>query len=86
MDASFGEVSLWICSTCSTHWLRYSYEVEAFTGSGRWYLGAISNHQAERLVVQNARILLEGLAWYYFGGSYYKGLVGRALGKLALYP
>jgi hypothetical protein len=39
MDGRFAQVSLLVCSRCGQQWLRYSYEVEAFSASGRWYLG-----------------------------------------------
>ena len=52
--------------------VRYFYEVEAFTASGRWYLGAITG--------------LEGLGWYFYGDSYYGGKNGRASGRTFLNP
>src|SRR5215211_4586612 len=37
LDSQLAEVSVLVCRNCGQHWLRYFYEVEAFTGSGRWY-------------------------------------------------
>jgi len=86
MDEHFGTASLLRCSLCGQRWLRYFYEIEAFTASGRWYLGAITAEQASRLSADNAKIILERLSWYFYGGSYYGGQSGRASGKIALNP
>jgi hypothetical protein len=29
---------------------------------------------------------MEGLEWYYYGGSFYYGKSGRTSGKIILYP
>src|SRR6266496_5674115 len=71
LDSHLAEVSVLICQECGQHWLRYFYEVEAFTGSGRWYLGAITPEQFATLTIEQAKAVLEGLGWYYYGGSYY---------------
>ena len=86
MDDNFAEVSLLICSVCGQRWLRYFYEVEAFTASGRWYLGAINAEQASLLRAEEAKATLEGLSWYFYGGSYYGGRSGRASGRIVLNP
>ena len=86
MDGSFAEVSLLTCARCGQRWLRYFYEMEAFTASGRWYLGAITGEQASHLTADNAKAVLEGLGWYIYGGSYYEGKRGRASGRIFLNP
>jgi len=86
MDGNFAEVSILVCSLCGQRWLRYFYELEAFTASGRWYLGAITAEQASLLTAENAKATLEGLSWYFYGGSYYGGKSGRASGKISLIP
>ncbi|MGH2537453.1 MAG: hypothetical protein ACRDHL_08680 [Candidatus Promineifilaceae bacterium] len=86
MDSRYGEVSLLICPNCGRHWLRYFYEVEVFSRSGRWYLGLVTPEQAAALTAESARRTLEGLAWYYYGGSYYGGRSGRASGEIWLNP
>ena len=86
MDKSFAEVSVLICQRCGQHWLRYFYEHEAFTASGRWYLGALTPGQVSVLTADNAKTALEGLDWYYFGGSYYDGRSGKASGGIILLP
>jgi hypothetical protein len=86
MDEYFAEVSLLTCSLCGQKWLRYLYEVEAFTASGRWYLGAIPSEQAMILTAENAKEALEKLNWYFYGGSYFGGRIGKASGRINLNP
>lgn len=86
MDDNFALVSLLICSVCGQQWLRYFYEVEAFTASGRWYLGAIKAEQASLLTAENAKATLDNLSWYFYGGSYFGGQSGRASGRIILNP
>lgn len=83
MDQVYGEVTLLACPQCGRHWLRYTYENEAFSRSGRWYLGHISRQQARRVTVGEARELLARLDWYFYGGSYFDGRVGKTAGPLA---
>jgi hypothetical protein len=82
MDGDFALVSLLICPACGQRWLRYFYEIEAITASGRWYLGAINEEQASLLKVENAKATLERLGWYYYGGSYYGGRSGKVSGRI----
>jgi hypothetical protein len=84
MDEHYAEITLLRCSVCSQHWLRYFYELEAFTASGRWYLGAITVEQAAQLTLENAKATLEGLGWYFYGGSYYRGKSGKTSGGVLL--
>jgi hypothetical protein len=86
MDENFASVTLLICPLCGQHWLRYFYEVEAFTASGRWYLGAVQPEQASLLTAEKAKATLEGLSWYFYGGSYYGGWRGKASGMIFLNP
>jgi hypothetical protein len=79
VDRRFGEVSIFACPLCGRLWLRYYYVMEAFTGSGRWYLGPIDHEVA----VDEAQAKLESLAWYFFGGSYFDGKVGKRSGPLS---
>src|SRR3712207_3502261 len=55
MDSRFGEAAILQCPDCGQHWLRYFYENEAFTGSGRWFLGPVTDEQAAELTAQSAR-------------------------------
>ena len=84
LDSRFAEVSLFVCPRCGQHWLRYFYELEAFTASGRWYLGAITREQAAALSADDAQATLEALDGYFYGGSYFGGRSGKAAGKI--YP
>jgi hypothetical protein len=86
MDNRFAEVSILVCPNCGQYWLRYFYEVEAFTGSARWYLGPISEEHASTLGAEDAKGVLEGLAWYYYGGSYFYGRNGKRAGPILLNP
>lgn len=86
MDSRFAEVSILVCRDCGQHWLRYFFEVEAFTASARWYLGPITAEQSSALSAEDARSLLEGLNWYYYGGSYFHGRSGKTSGPIFLNP
>ena len=86
MDSRFAEVSVLVCQDCGQHWLRYFYEVEAFTASTRWYLGPISAEQSAALSAEDAKSILEGLRWYYYGGSYFHGRSGKSSGPILLNP
>jgi hypothetical protein len=86
LDEHFGTASLLRCSLCGQRWLRYFYEIEAFTASGRRYLGPITVEQASRVSAENAKTTLEGLSWYFFGGSFYGGKSGRTSGNILLFP
>lgn len=82
MDQRYGQVSLLTCPECGQLWLRYHYEQEAFTASGRWYLGAIPAQQASGMTAEQAKAILEGLSWYFYGGSFYAGRIGKACGPI----
>ena len=81
MDGHFSEVSLLNCSICGQKWLRVFYGIEAFTASGRWYLGAINLEEASNLTSMNAKNTLESLTWYFYGGCYFGGMSGKTSGK-----
>jgi hypothetical protein len=82
MDSVYAEVSILVCPDCGRRWLRYFYELEAFSRSGRWYLGLLSDAAETRLDVHNAREILAQLAWYFYGGSYYGGRSGKTSGAI----
>jgi hypothetical protein len=79
-DERYAEVSLMVCADCGRRWLRYFFEIEAFSRSGRWYLGLIESDRDP--TAGEARALLESLPWYHYGGSYYDGRTGRASGPI----
>jgi len=82
MDGRFAEVSILRCRVCGRHWLRYFYEMEAFTGSGRWYLGQITPSQAATIAAEDGKSTLEGLEGYFYGGSFFYGRSGRSAGPI----
>lgn len=84
MDENFAEISLHSCPLCGQKWLRYFYENEGFSGSGRWYLGAIAIGDVANLQVGLAKELLEGLDFYFVGGSYFGGQTSRSSGPILL--
>lgn len=81
-DAYFADISLMRCPACGRHWLRYAYELEAFTRSSRWYLGAITEDQLAALNGENARATFRQMEWYYYGGSYFDGAKGKTRGEV----
>ncbi len=79
MDKDFAEISVLRCPLCGQLWLRYFYENEAFTGSGRWYLGAVSDAPVQ---ASDAREMYGDMPWYIGGGSYFGGTVTKRSGHL----
>jgi hypothetical protein len=84
MDSRFGEVTLLICPVCDQMWLQYLYELEGFSRSGRWYRGAITGQQSAEVTAETAKAMLEGLEWYFYGGSFFDGRSGRSSGPLSV--
>lgn len=83
----FGDVTVLRCRRCGQHWLHYLYEHEAFTGSGRWWHGAISPEVAASVTAEEALATLVALEVSYAGGSYYGGRVWKARGPIGpIYP
>lgn len=69
--ARCADVSIDSCRRCGQRFLHYHFEFEAFSRSGRWYRGAITPEQAERVTPATALAVLSSLSWYFYGGSYY---------------
>jgi hypothetical protein len=86
MDRWYAEISIWVCPVCRRRWLQYLYEVEAFSASGRWYLGPLDTAQVEKIRPDSAKSILESLPWYYYGGSYFGGQPGKSSGEIYLTP
>jgi hypothetical protein len=82
MTDDYADITIGKCPKCGQVWLRYLYENEGFTGSGRWYLGAISDVQANLIQANQAKAILEGLEWFWFGGSYYGGRISVSSGSV----
>ncbi len=84
-DHYYADISLQTCKHCGRIWLRYFYENEAFTKSGRWYRGVITAEQAKSVAAENALEYLGNLDWYLCGGSFY-GKVFKTRGVPTIWP
>lgn len=80
----FGEVSIETCKECGNKWLHYFVEYEAFSKSGRWYRGVITDEVSKSVTPQNSVAILEGLDWWVRGGSYFNGIIRKGRGHLKL--
>jgi hypothetical protein len=78
----YAEVNLDRCRACVRLWLHYHIEFEAESGSGRWYRGLLPWDLAMSITALTAASVLEGLPWYFAGGSYFDGNVRRTAGRL----
>lgn len=85
-DGRFADVSLERCRRCGRLWLRYFVEYEAFSRSGRWARGLISDEAAEAMTPADATHYLHERPWYLYGGSYFEGRSGMAGGPMAWGP
>jgi hypothetical protein len=85
-DGRFAEVTLDRCRTCGRLWLRYLVEYEAFSRSGRWARGLISDDAASTITPEAAVPYLNRLDWYLYGGSYFHGLAGVRSGPMQWGP
>ena len=78
----FGEVSIWTCKRCGSKWLYYFVEYEAFTASGRWYRGLVSEEVVSTVTPETAVEVLEGLEWRISGRSYFKSTGTKGAGSV----
>ncbi len=78
MDDQFAEVSVLECPKCGQMWLRWFYEDEAISRSGRWFECPISAQNRQKLTAQNALKMLNRKPWRFYGGSYFQD-TGRTL-------
>ncbi len=67
----FAEVSVERCRSCGQRWLRYFYEAESFSRSGRWYRVPLSDEEAASVTAASAASLMCGRPWHFRGGSYF---------------
>ena len=81
-NGRFGEVSVEICKTCGSKWLRYFVEYAAFTASGRWYRGLASQEMLGSLTPEGAVEALQNLAWHFYGGSYFETTGRKGVGQI----
>jgi len=76
-DAQFGQVTISQCKQGGRLWLDYLMEYEHRTAEGRWFRGLITPEIAAFVTPATAQKVLEGLDWYFLGGSAFGGKVSR---------
>ena len=81
-NGRFGEVHIWQCKHCGQHWLYYLVEYEAFSKSGRYFMGRITPELAETLLPNAAVDYLNKLDWHLYRGSYFDGRKGISKGQV----
>jgi len=74
-DSDFGEVTILKCRRCGRYWLHYFIEYEYLTAAGKWFRGVITPETAASADAASATKILEGLDWYFRGGSAFGGKV-----------
>lgn len=77
-----GQVTVYQCADCGARWLHYLVEYETFGSSGRWFCGRLDDETASTVSASSAIATLAGLPWYWTGGSYFGGEVGRNFGPV----
>jgi len=84
-DEYGGEITIKKCIYCGTKWLQYFVEYPAFTSSGRWCQGVVTDDALSKLSSNNALGYLESLPWYLYGGSYFSssGRLGKGPFKVS---
>lgn len=78
INGRYGQVTLKRCLHCQRLWLHYFVEYEAFSRSGRYFMGVITPQAAETITAETAVEYLESLDWHLYGGSYFDGKAGRS--------
>lgn len=78
----FADVSVEQCKRCGQRWLRYFFELEAISGSGRWYRGLVSEEEAEGLTPTTAVEILCRRPWHFYGGSHFRTTGARREARL----
>ena len=84
IDDRHAEISVEICIFCGQNWLKYFYESEFFSRSGRWYRGTISENESLRIKANEAIGYLENLDWYFIGGSFFESTGKISKGRIVL--
>jgi hypothetical protein len=79
---AYGEVSVHKCIICGRLWLRYFLEMEWYSRSGQWFLGEISEKDAETVKPETALHFLEQADLIIYGGSFFDGIVKAANGSI----
>lgn len=68
----FADVAVLRCRRCGQRWLDYRFEIEGFSGSGRWYRVPVEKADATRVTATNALASMARFPWHFCGGSYYR--------------
>lgn len=76
-NGRYGQVTLRRCLHCQRLWLHYFVEYEAFSRSGRYFMGLITPEAAETITAETAVEYLDRLDWHLYGGSFF-GRAGRS--------
>ncbi len=85
-NGRFGEVSIETCRLCDRRWLRYVVEYEAFSRSGRWYRGLVTDAIARSVQPESAVKVLQSLAWRFAGGDYFDSTGFKSTGPVVVDP
>jgi hypothetical protein len=75
-EGRFADVTVRKCARCHRLWLRYQYEFEAFTASGRWAEAPIDEATAATMTATSAHRYIHMAPWRIIGGSYF-GQAGK---------
>lgn len=75
IDADLQETTVWRCKRCGRYWLEYHVEYEHLTAADRWFRGIITPEIAASADARSVKSILEGLEWYFRGGSAFGGKV-----------
>jgi hypothetical protein len=85
MDSNYGEVSVNTCKHCGRRWLHYLMEYEYLSRSGRWFRGVVTPEVAASVKPDDAKRIIEGLDYYFRGGSAFGGNVIKTTGPLGIW-
>jgi hypothetical protein len=75
-------VSVNTCKRCRRDWLEYFVEYEHLTAAGRWFRGVVAPETAASVKPSEVKTILEGLEWYFRGGSAFGGRGIKTCGPL----
>ena len=60
--------SLFDCRHCGSRWLHCAKVEQDGATISRWYRGPLLARQLRNVTAENARAILAGLPWYFYGG------------------
>jgi len=83
-DSRYADIFVTQCPGCERYWLRYQYEFEFHSNSGRWFLGPLRRDLVESVTAEKAKELFEEMLRYFAGGSYYDGRIRKVSGALVI--